>query len=383
MDTVVVERTALERAIVFVCSIVLWVTTVVIFVILSANTALRYASGSSLQWANEVPELLFPWLVMAGVVLAAEKGAHIATVFLVDSVSSGARRIIAVIAWTGVALLYAVLVRATWRMLEIVHDERSPILQVPGSVTYVCVLIGMVLIAALALLAAWRHGAARSSGAISTNRVRRLRRGEPTMSALILIVFLGAAALAVPIAHAILLAALAAAASNDRVPLDLLVQQMVAQVQSFPLIAIPFFMLTGSLMMGGKLGQAIVGVLTALVGRWHGGPAQVSVLSSTLFVASPARRWPMRRRSLADHAVAPPAGLPDGVLGGVAGVCRHDRHHHPAVDPDDPVRAVVQRLDRRAVLRRHPARADAVRGLHGRVLVGGQAAQPAARDGAG
>ena len=43
---------------------------------------------------------------------------------------------------------------------------------------------------------------------------------------------------------------------SDRVPLDLLVQQMVAQVQSFPLIAIPFFMLTGALMMGGKLGEA-------------------------------------------------------------------------------------------------------------------------------
>ena len=90
------------------------------------------------------------------VVLASEKGAHIATVFLVDSVSAGARRIIAVVAWTAVALLYAVLVRATWRMLDIVHDERSPILQVPGSVTYVCVLVGMVLIAALAVLAAWR-----------------------------------------------------------------------------------------------------------------------------------------------------------------------------------------------------------------------------------
>lgn len=156
MDTVVVGRNALERAIVITCSAVLWVTTTVIFVILSANTLLRYASGSSLQWANEVPELLFPWLVMAGVVLASEKGAHIATVFLVDSVSGGARRIIAVIAWLAVAALYAVLVRATWRMLEIVHDERSPILQVPGSVTYVCVLIGMVLIALLALLAAWR-----------------------------------------------------------------------------------------------------------------------------------------------------------------------------------------------------------------------------------
>ena len=155
-DTVVVERSALERASVFVCSIVLWLTTSAIFVILAANTLLRYASGSSLQWANEVPELLFPWLVMAGVVLASEKGAHIATVFLVDSVGAGARRMIAVISWTAVALLYAVLVHATWGMLEIVHDERSPILQVPGSVTYTCVLIGMALIAMRALLAAWR-----------------------------------------------------------------------------------------------------------------------------------------------------------------------------------------------------------------------------------
>src|SRR5258708_11818576 len=58
---------------------------------------------------------------------------------------------------------------------------------------------------------------------------------------------------------------------------------MVAQVQSFPLIAIPFFMLTGSLMMGGRLGEALVGVLSALIGRFHGGPAQVGVMSSTLF----------------------------------------------------------------------------------------------------
>jgi len=103
------------------------------------------------------------------------------------------------------------------------------------------------------------------------------------MSALILLVFMGAACIAMPIAHALLIAAMTAAATSERVPLDLLVQQMVAQVQSFPLIAIPFFMLTGSLMMGGKLGAALVGVLSALIGRFHGGPAQVGVLSSTLF----------------------------------------------------------------------------------------------------
>lgn len=103
------------------------------------------------------------------------------------------------------------------------------------------------------------------------------------MSALILFVFLAAASLAVPIAHALLIASMAAVATNDRIPADLLVQQMVAQVQSFPLIAIPFFMLTGSLMMGGKLGAALVGMLSALIGRFHGGPAQVGVMSSTVF----------------------------------------------------------------------------------------------------
>jgi len=65
--------------------VVLWLSTVVIFGILVANTVLRYATGSSVQWANEVPELLFPWLVMAGVVLAAVHGAHITTTFLMEA----------------------------------------------------------------------------------------------------------------------------------------------------------------------------------------------------------------------------------------------------------------------------------------------------------
>jgi TRAP-type C4-dicarboxylate transport system permease small subunit len=156
MTQVIVERNALERAIVVICSSVLWVTMVLIFVILTANTLLRYASGTSLQWANEIPELLFPWLVMSGVVLAAEKGAHIATVFLVESVKAETKRIIAIISWTAVALLYGVLVRSTWNMLDIVHDELTPILLIPTSVTYGCVLAGMVMLALLALQSASR-----------------------------------------------------------------------------------------------------------------------------------------------------------------------------------------------------------------------------------
>lgn len=150
------ESSVIERGVAGLCRVVLWVSTTVIFLILVANTVLRYATGASLQWANEVPELLFPWLVMAGVVLASLHGAHIATTFLMDTVSPPLRRAMAIVSWLVVAALYATLTVATFRMLEVVHDEKSPILQLPGSLTYACVMGGMALLAILALQSAWR-----------------------------------------------------------------------------------------------------------------------------------------------------------------------------------------------------------------------------------
>jgi len=145
-----------ERAITHLCQAVLWVSFLVIFVILVCNTALRYATGSSLQWANEVPEILFPWLVMSGIVLAAVRGAHITTHFLADAVPPMVRQGLAIIGWLLVVALYAILVWATWNMLEIVHDERSQILGIPGSVTYGCVMTGMGLLMCLAVQSLWR-----------------------------------------------------------------------------------------------------------------------------------------------------------------------------------------------------------------------------------
>lgn len=150
------ESSMIERGVASLCRVVLWLSTSVIFVILCANTVLRYATGASLQWANEVPELLFPWLVMAGVVLASLHSAHIATTFLMDAVPAKVRRLVAIVSWLIVAGLYGTLAVATYRMLDIVHDEKSPILQLPGSITYACVMAGMSLLSLLALQSAWR-----------------------------------------------------------------------------------------------------------------------------------------------------------------------------------------------------------------------------------
>jgi len=52
-----------------------------------------------------------------------------------------------------------------------VHDEKSPILQVPGSVTYGCVMGGMAMLAVLALLSAWRAWQASEQGTTSADDI--------------------------------------------------------------------------------------------------------------------------------------------------------------------------------------------------------------------
>jgi TRAP-type C4-dicarboxylate transport system permease small subunit len=146
----------MERSVLALCRAVLWASTAAIFAILATNTVMRYATGSSLQWANEVPELLFPWLVMAGIVLAAAHGAHITTTFLMAAAPAALARVVATSTWLAVAGVYGTLVWATYAMLDIVHDEKSPILGVPGSVTYACVMAGMAFLALLAVRSAWQ-----------------------------------------------------------------------------------------------------------------------------------------------------------------------------------------------------------------------------------
>jgi TRAP-type C4-dicarboxylate transport system permease small subunit len=53
-------------------------------------------------------------------------------------------------------------------MLDIVHDETTPILQIPGSLTYGCVMVGMALLGLLALQSAWQSWQAQPEPAHDT-----------------------------------------------------------------------------------------------------------------------------------------------------------------------------------------------------------------------
>lgn len=97
------------------------------------------------------------------------------------------------------------------------------------------------------------------------------------LGVLLLAIFLG-----LPVAFALLLASLALMVQLDTFSPDILAQSLINGVDSFPLLAIPFFLVAGEVMSVGGLSQRIVRLATTLVGHRRGGLGYVAIFTSVL-----------------------------------------------------------------------------------------------------
>lgn len=96
-------------------------------------------------------------------------------------------------------------------------------------------------------------------------------------------VFFLALILGVPIVFSLSLAALALLWQMDMFVPELVVQRMFDGIDSFPMMAIPFFMLAGALMDTGGISIRLVRFSNVLVGWISGGLAHVAVMASIFF----------------------------------------------------------------------------------------------------
>ncbi|MBA4791573.1 MAG: TRAP transporter large permease [Pseudomonadota bacterium] len=90
--------------------------------------------------------------------------------------------------------------------------------------------------------------------------------------------FMGLALLGMPLAFALGMSALGVLLAGG-VDLNMLPQRMMHSVNAFPLMAIPFFMIAGELMIRGGLAERLIELANAFVGRIAGGLAQVTILA--------------------------------------------------------------------------------------------------------
>jgi tripartite ATP-independent transporter DctM subunit len=108
---------------------------------------------------------------------------------------------------------------------------------------------------------------------------------EPTVL-IMLFSFTALLALNVPIAICIALATLLTVYSLGNVPTSYIVaQRMTVGIASFPLLAIPFFILSGELMGQGGMARRLMDFAAALMARFHGGLAYVNTLACMMFGA--------------------------------------------------------------------------------------------------
>jgi tripartite ATP-independent transporter DctM subunit len=90
-------------------------------------------------------------------------------------------------------------------------------------------------------------------------------------------------ALGTPIAFAIAISALSFfLVASDEVPLNIFVQKMVTATDSYPLLAIPFFVLAGAIMNRAGITRKLLALADALVGHVTGALAQMCTVLATL-----------------------------------------------------------------------------------------------------
>jgi tripartite ATP-independent transporter DctM subunit len=96
---------------------------------------------------------------------------------------------------------------------------------------------------------------------------------------------LGTMAIGMPIAYALLISGIALMIYMDMFDAQIVAQNIINGADSFPLLAVPFFMLAGEIMNTGGLSKRIVNVALALVGHVKGGLGYVAILAACILSA--------------------------------------------------------------------------------------------------
>jgi tripartite ATP-independent transporter DctM subunit len=97
-----------------------------------------------------------------------------------------------------------------------------------------------------------------------------------------LFALLGAMALGAPIAFSLLICGVAMMIQMGNFDTQIVAQNLLEGTNNYPLMAVPFFMLTGELMNAGGLSRRIVEVADALVGHVRGGLGYVAIITAAI-----------------------------------------------------------------------------------------------------
>lgn len=260
--------------------------------IVLANVVARYIFETSFIGSMDASRWLFILVILLGVPLAHRRRTHLVLTVFVDMLPHNAQRVANllssfIISYATIMLLFGgtTLIRLIGGTNVTLHlPQWTPYVAIPISCT-----LGLIYLA----LRGFDEGEDRWQGPLAilaAGLVYALAHDELTaiLGHFNPVVAMGVAfafgiAIGTPVAFAMLFSAFMANFAGNILPPAAVVQNVVNGSSKFLMLAVPFFILAGSLMNTGGLTRRLMDFAFALVGHMRGGLAQVNIVSSGLY----------------------------------------------------------------------------------------------------
>ena len=263
-----------------------------IAIVTMAGVISRYVFNNSFTWTSETGQWLFIYLIFLGVPLAHRLRMHIA-IGAIARIMPGSMKqahqvlVDGLVSYTTIALMFG-----AKEVIGLIGGT-STALGLPSWLQYAGIPlscgVALVYIALRDLDAKrgrWLGAAGVLLGSILYMAFDLLGWLKLPPGHVILTMALGftvALMIGVPVAFSMLLAVFLANASVEVLPPPAIVQNVVRGSGQFLILAIPLFLLAGSLMNVGGLTQRLIDFSYALVRHLRGGMGQVTIVSATLY----------------------------------------------------------------------------------------------------
>jgi tripartite ATP-independent transporter DctM subunit len=245
---------------------------VAIAILLFLQTLFRYVLHVPIGWAEEAARFGLIWLTFLGAAVCSGRGLHSRFAMVFDRSPGPLRRAMDAVSELVTLSFAGIMVVKGWDMVHRTQYERWIMLDVPVSYSYLAIPVAGVLILGLALRRLTRLG-------------RDVTKGEDGLVAIAVLTFVAGflVLIGTPIAFMLGASVSSGLLAEGTTDLVLIPTKMLEGIDSFVLLAIPLFILAGSLMDLGGISLRIMRFARALVGHFHGGLPMTAVVSEMLF----------------------------------------------------------------------------------------------------
>jgi C4-dicarboxylate transporter, DctM subunit len=266
---------------------------VVMSTVVFLQVVFRYLFNSPIPWSEETARILFVWITMLGTFLAVKSKNHISIETFVNYFFSAKTRAVVsrVVSFLLIYyFLYLFVVGIS--MVERTYENTTPVMLLSFSYIYVAIPIAAVLtvIYLVGQLLQQERAKVALAGVISLALLAALYllfggkgysgKSLVVVVACLLVVFIISG---MPIAFAIGIAATLFLALYQQIPMVVTHARLFGGIDSFPLLAVPFFILAGELMNIGGVTLRLVALAKVLVGHVRGGLGMVVVVGEYFF----------------------------------------------------------------------------------------------------